>query len=42
MFPGRYAAIKTYDREEGEYVLEERTQVNLKDKARSMAINMIK
>jgi hypothetical protein len=42
MLPGRYAAIKTYDREEGGHVLEERTQVNLKDKARTMATNMIK
>jgi hypothetical protein len=42
MFPGKYAAIKTYDKEEGGHVLEERSQVNLKDKARTMAINMIK
>lgn len=42
MYPGKYAAIQTYDREEGGHILEARTQVNLKDKARTMAINMIK
>jgi hypothetical protein len=42
MFPARYAAILRYDEDQGHRVLKERTQVNLKDKARSMAINMIK
>jgi hypothetical protein len=42
MYPAKYAAIQTYDRQEGGHVLRERSQVNLKDKARTMAINMIK
>lgn len=40
---GSYKKIQDYDRTEDGYgLLEEFTQVNLKDKARSMAINMIK
>ncbi|KAF1999667.1 hypothetical protein P154DRAFT_523204 [Amniculicola lignicola CBS 123094] len=43
MFPRRYAEIlKHDDSEEGYSLLQDRTQVNLKDKARNMAINMIK
>ncbi|KAH7088385.1 hypothetical protein FB567DRAFT_337772 [Paraphoma chrysanthemicola] len=41
-FPCKYSAIKKYDEEEGYALLLDRTQVNLKDKARTMAINMIK
>ncbi|KAH7400719.1 hypothetical protein DE146DRAFT_653712 [Phaeosphaeria sp. MPI-PUGE-AT-0046c] len=41
-FPAKYSAILRYDQDEGYSVLQERTQVNLKDKARNMAINMIK
>ncbi|KAL5120680.1 hypothetical protein ACEQ8H_001429 [Pleosporales sp. CAS-2024a] len=42
MFPAQYSAILTHDKALGRGVLQERTQVNLKDKARTMAINMIK
>lgn len=42
MYPGMYATILERDSSEGRYVLQNRSQVNLKDKARSMAINMIK
>lgn len=42
MFPAKYSAILRHDQDEGYNVLQERTQVNLKDKARNMAINMIK
>jgi hypothetical protein len=42
MYPAKYAAILRYDADQGYNVLQDRTQVNLKDKARSMAINMIK
>jgi hypothetical protein len=42
MYPAKYAAILRHDLEQGYKVLQERTQVNLKDKARTMAINMIK
>jgi hypothetical protein len=42
MYPARYAAILRHDDELGHSVLKGRTQVNLKDKARSMAVNMIK
>jgi hypothetical protein len=42
MYPAKYAAILRHDEDLGHNVLKERTQVNLKDKARSMAINMIK
>jgi hypothetical protein len=42
MWPAKYAAILQHDANEGNGVLQERTQVNLKDKARTMAINMIK
>ncbi|KAH7077830.1 hypothetical protein BKA63DRAFT_467223 [Paraphoma chrysanthemicola] len=41
-FPCKYSAIKKYDEDEGYALLLDRTQVNLKDKARTMAINMIK
>ncbi|KAI8937235.1 hypothetical protein NX059_006444 [Plenodomus lindquistii] len=39
--PGQYSKILTHDLAE-RCLLQERTQVNLKDKARNMAINMIK
>jgi hypothetical protein len=42
MYPQRYSAILEHDRTEGYNLLQERTQVNLKDKARNMAVNMIK
>ncbi|KAF2033622.1 hypothetical protein EK21DRAFT_57998 [Setomelanomma holmii] len=42
MFPCKWAAIERHDRDEGYKLLQDRTQVNLKDKARTMAINMIK
>jgi hypothetical protein len=42
MYPCKWAVIQRYDRENGHQVLTDRTQVNLKDKARTMAINMIK
>jgi hypothetical protein len=42
MYPARYSAILTYDRDEGHGVLQERDQVALKDKARLMARDMIK
>jgi hypothetical protein len=42
LFPAKYAAILRHDEDNGHNVLQERTQVNLKDKARTMAINMIK
>jgi hypothetical protein len=42
IYPAKYAAILRHDADEGGSVLQERTQVNLKDKARTMAVNMIK
>ncbi|KAF2738106.1 hypothetical protein EJ04DRAFT_574081 [Polyplosphaeria fusca] len=43
MFPQRYAQILEYDRSSvGREMLTNRTQVNLKDKARNMAMTMIK
>ncbi|KAH7380173.1 hypothetical protein BKA66DRAFT_442486 [Pyrenochaeta sp. MPI-SDFR-AT-0127] len=42
IYPAKYATILQYDKDEGNSVLQDRTQVNLKDKARTMAINMIK
>lgn len=42
IYPAKYAAILRHDADDGHNVLQERTQVNLKDKARTMAINMIK
>lgn len=42
LFPAKYAAILRHDADEGYNLLQERTQVNLKDKARTMATNMIK
>ncbi|KAF2852194.1 hypothetical protein T440DRAFT_420966 [Plenodomus tracheiphilus IPT5] len=42
MFPAQYAQILNHDLTAGQRVLQERTQVNLKDKARTMATNMIK
>lgn len=41
MYPGKYSMILTYDKSNGNF-LEGRTQVNLKDKVRNMALNMIK
>ncbi|KAF2274154.1 uncharacterized protein EI97DRAFT_444433 [Westerdykella ornata] len=41
-FPRKYASILEYDRTEGHKVLQHRTQLNLKDKARNMAMNFIK
>ncbi|KAF2645140.1 hypothetical protein P280DRAFT_391931 [Massarina eburnea CBS 473.64] len=41
-FPHQYARILKHDEAEGEGVLEGRTQVQLKDKVRNMAITMIK
>ncbi|EMD89371.1 hypothetical protein COCC4DRAFT_60749 [Bipolaris maydis ATCC 48331] len=41
MYPGKYSTILTYDKSNGNF-LEGRTQVNLKDKVRNMALNMIK
>lgn len=40
--PAKYSTILQYDLTEGYNVLQHRTQINLKDKARTMAINMIK
>jgi hypothetical protein len=42
LYPAKYATILKYDEEEGYKLLQDRTQVNLKDKARTMATNMIK
>ena len=42
LYPAKYSAILKYDEAEGRHMLEGRTQVNLKDKARNMALNMIK
>jgi hypothetical protein len=42
LYPAKYAAILRHDKVDGYKILQERTQVNLKDKARTMAINMIK
>jgi hypothetical protein len=42
MFPAKYSSILNYDAQEGGGILSGRSQVNLKDKARTMAINMIK
>ena len=42
LYPGKYATILERDNFEGRRILQNRTQVNLKDKARTMAINMIK
>lgn len=42
LYPAKYATILQYDKDEGNGVLQDRTQVNLKDKARTMAVNMIK
>jgi hypothetical protein len=42
LFPAKYSTILKYDAEEGYNVLQDRSQVNLKDKARTMATNMIK
>jgi hypothetical protein len=41
MYPAKYSTILTYDKNNGNF-LEGRTQVNLKDKVRNMALNMIK
>lgn len=41
-YPSKFATILQYDKDQGGELLQERTQVNLKDKARTMAINMIK
>ncbi|USP73963.1 uncharacterized protein yc1106_01237 [Curvularia clavata] len=41
MYPAKYATILKYDANNGNF-LQGRSQVNLKDKARSMALNMIK
>lgn len=41
MFPAKYSAILKYDESNGNF-LQGRTQVNLKDKVRNMALNMIK
>lgn len=40
-YPAQYSQILTYDKNQGE-VLKYRSQINLKDKARTMAINMVK
>jgi hypothetical protein len=42
LYPAKYAVILRYDNDEGYGVLQDRSQVNLKDKARTMATNMIK
>ncbi|EDU51215.1 hypothetical protein A1F94_009754 [Pyrenophora tritici-repentis] len=42
LYPAKYSAIIKYDAAQEQPMLEGRTQVNLKDKARNMAINMIK
>jgi hypothetical protein len=42
LYPAKYATILKYDETEGYGLLQDRTQVNLKDKARTMATNMIK
>ncbi len=41
-YPSQYSKILQYDRDSPRPALQNRTQVNLKDKARTMAINMIK
>ncbi|EUC43914.1 hypothetical protein COCMIDRAFT_27666 [Bipolaris oryzae ATCC 44560] len=41
MYPAKYSTILTYDKSNGNF-LDGRTQVNLKDKVRNMALNMIK
>jgi hypothetical protein len=41
-FPQKYALILEHDAASGYHILQDRTQVNLKDKARNMAANMIK
>ncbi|KAH9877218.1 hypothetical protein IAQ61_002581 [Plenodomus lingam] len=43
MFPSRFSQILVFDASDAGYgVLQNRTQVNLKDKVRTMAVNMIK
>ncbi|CAA9966656.1 hypothetical protein PTMSG1_10015 [Pyrenophora teres f. maculata] len=42
LYPAKYSAILKYDAAQERPMLDGRTQVNLKDKARTMAINMIK
>lgn len=42
IFPGQYSAIKDHDKKLGGDILHNRTQVNLKDKARTMAATMMK
>ncbi|KAG9192919.1 hypothetical protein G6011_11653 [Alternaria panax] len=41
-YPSKYSRILQYDEQEGSGLLSSRNQVNLKDKARNMAINMIR
>ncbi|CAI9633133.1 unnamed protein product [Alternaria burnsii] len=41
-YPSKYSRILQYDEQEGGGVLRNRNQVNLKDKARNLAINMIR
>lgn len=42
MFPSKFSAILSHDRESGDGILQERDQVALKDKVRYMARDMIK
>ena len=42
IYPCKYSTILQHDLDEGSGLLQNRTQVQLKDKARNMAINMIK
>lgn len=42
IYPAKYSAILDYDDHPGRRLLQDRSQVNLKDKARNMAANMIK
>jgi len=42
LFPAKYSAILKHDEAQERPMLEGRTQVNLKDKARNMAVNMVK
>ncbi|KAF2267944.1 hypothetical protein CC78DRAFT_32782 [Lojkania enalia] len=42
LYPHQYSRILEHDKSTGRHLLEGRSQVNLKDKARNMAVNMIK
>jgi hypothetical protein len=42
IYPCKYSTILQYDRDEGPGLLQTRSQIDLKDKARNMAVTMIK